>query len=59
MSVLSSHNKYQKEIKGNFNQADPLLDVLMTIIEKHCPESDIQIKNNLFVSEKVEKIRAK
>ena len=61
LSILNFHTKYRKELKRNYNRADPLLDAWMTITGKQRPEFDVQIfkQNNLSVSEKTGEIRAK
>ena len=61
MSVLNFHTKHGKELKRNYDLADPLLDAWMKITGKQCPEFDVQMfkQNNLSVSEKVDEIRAK
>ena len=61
LSVLNFDTKYRKELKRNYDRADPLFDAWMTITGKQCPEFDVQMfkQNNPSVSEKVDEIRAK
>ena len=61
LSVLNFHTKYRKELKRNYDRAEPLFDAWMTITGKQCPEFDVQMfkQNNPSVSEKVDEIRAK
>ena len=61
LSVLNFHNKYRKELRRNYDRADPLFDAWMTITGKQRPEFDVQMfkQNNPSVSEKVDEIRAK
>ena len=61
LSVLNFHNKYRKELKRNYDRADPLFDAWMTITGKQRPEFDVQMfkQNNPSVSGKVDEIRAK
>ena len=60
LSVLNFHTKYRKELKRNFDGADPLFDAWMTITRKRRPEFDVQMfkQDNPSVSEKVDKMRA-
>ena len=51
LSVLNFDTKYRKELKRNYDRADPLFDPWMTITGKQRPEFDVQ--------EKVDGIRAK
>ena len=51
LSVLNFDTKYRKELKRNYDRADPLFDAWMTITGKQRPEFDVQ--------EKVDGIRAK
>ena len=61
MSDLNFCMKYGKELKENYDQADPLFDAWMAIERKQHSEFDLQIfkQNNPYISEKVEEIRAK
>ena len=43
LSILKFHTKYWKELKGNYDQADPLFDAWMTITWKQRPEFDVQM----------------
>ena len=44
LSVLNFHNKYRKELKRNYNRADPLFDAWMSIMGKQRPQFDVQTK---------------
>ena len=61
MSVLNFYNKYRKELKRNYDRADPLFDAWMTNTGKQGPEFDVLMfkENNPTVSGKVDEIRAK
>ena len=61
LSVLNFHNKYRKELKRNYDRADPLFDAWMTITGKQRPEFDVQMfkQNKASVSGKTDEIRAK
>ena len=61
LSVLNFDTKYRKELKRNYDRADPLFDAWMTITGKQRPEFDGQMfkQNNPSVSEKVDGIIAK
>ena len=61
LSVLNFDTKYRKELKRNYDRADPLFDAWMTITGKQRPEFDVQMfkQNNPSVSGKVDEIRAK
>ena len=61
LSVLNFHTKYRKELKRNYDRAEPLFDAWMTIRGKQCPEFDVQMfkQDNPSVSEKLDEIRAK
>ena len=61
LSVLNFDTKYRKELKRNYDRADPLFDAWMTITGKQRAEFDIQMfkQSNPSVSEKVDGIRAK
>ena len=61
MSVLNFYNKYRKELKRNYDRADPLFDAWMTITGKQRPEFDVQMfkQNKASVSGKIDEIRAK
>ena len=61
LSVLNFDTKYRKELKRNYDRADPLFDAWMTITGKQRPEFDVQMfkKNNPSVSGKADEIRAK
>ena len=61
LSVLNFHNKYRKELKRNYDRADPLFDAWMTITGKQRPEFDVQMfkQNKASVSGKIDEIRAK
>ena len=58
LSVLNFDTKYRKELKRNYDRADPLFDAWMTITGKQRPEFDVQMfkQNNPSVSEKVDRI---
>ena len=60
LNVFNFHTKYQKELKRNYNRADPLFDAWMTITRKQRPEFDVQMfkQNNQPVSEKVDEVTA-
>ena len=61
LSVLNFHNKYRKELRRNYDRADPLFDAWMTITGKQRPEFDVQMfkQNKASVSGKIDEIRAK
>ena len=61
LSVLNFHNKYRKELKRNYDRADPLFDAWMTITGKQRAEFDVQMfkQNNASMSGKIDEIRAK
>ena len=58
---MNFHTTYRKELKRNYDRADPLLDAWITITGKQRPEFEVQVfkQNNLSVSEKVDEIRTK
>ena len=61
LSVLNFHSKYRKKFKRNYDRADSLFDVWMTITQKQRPEFDVQMfkQNNPPVSGKVDEVRGK
>ena len=61
LSVLNFDTKYRKELKRNYDRADPLFDAWMTITGKQRPEFDVQMfkQNKASVSGKIDEIRAK
>ena len=61
LSVLNFHTKHRKELKRNYDRADPLFDACMAITGKQRPEFHVQIfnQNNPTLSEKPAEARAK
>ena len=61
LSVLNFHSKYRKKFKRNYDRADSLFDVWMTITQKQRPEFDVQMfkQNDPPVSGKVDEVRGK
>ena len=61
MSILNSHIKYRKELKRNYDLADPLFDAWMINTGKQRPQFDVLTvkQNNPSVSGKVHEIRTK
>lgn len=52
LSVLNFYTKCRKELKVNYDRANPLLDAWMMITEKQRPEFDVQIIKLTLPSQK-------
>ena len=47
LSVLNFHNKYRKELERNYNLADPLFDVWMTLQENSALSLTFRCSNKI------------